>query len=57
MADDRVFEMPTLFGAVHARAFGGMERTDQLAIDIELQLRCRGVADADRPRKTVAGKP
>ena len=57
--DDRARRIPDPRALVelqlgHARL---MEGVDQLAIDIELQLRVRGIADPHRPRAFIAGQP
>ena len=57
MFQHRAFQSPALvvelqFG--HARLVKGV---DQLAVDVELQLRMRGIADPDRPRAFIAGQP
>ena len=57
MLQHRAFQVPGPFIELqlgHARL---VKRVDQLAIDIELQLGMRGIADPDRLRAFIAGQP
>ena len=57
MLEHRTFQRPAFlveFKLCHPRL---MKRVDQLAIDIELQLRMSGIADPYRQRALIAGQP
>jgi len=57
MIDHRTPQCPGRFVKLQPGYARLMKRVDQFAVDIELQLRMRGVADPDRQRAFVTGQP
>ena len=54
MLQHRAFEVPGLFVELQLGHPRLVEGVDQLAIDVELQLRMRGIADPHRLRALIA---
>ena len=57
MLQHGAFQCPTSFIELELRHARLVKGVDQFAIDVELQLRMRGVADPHRLRAFVAGQP